>query len=364
MFADNGKISLRQIKRLMIFNIFGITSLMLPEILAKRSGIDGAAAIIVGVAAALLFLRLLSNNLKQMRGDYFSYMREAFGKKGIDFCEIFYFFYSISIAGFTAYTICHLILKNLLQQESFEIILILLLLLGAYGIYGGLESRGRVYEIIFWTLGVLLLVMLALSVGSIDTDKWMPLLYDSGTDFLGSSYQVFGIFSWIFFLLFLKPHCTEPEKLGNAVARAVLVTGGLLFFIYLLLIGIFGTEALGETQFSVVILMSMVELPGGFLERLDVLMVGIWFFALYALMDHMIFHSVNIFMNTFSLKNKKYPALLILFLVYATARGCWESLFFLQLLKGLFYWFAVPVSIGIPMLAYFLVRMKRRKGHE
>ena len=191
----------------------------------------------------------------------------------------------------------------------------------------------------------------------------MPFLYDSGMDFLGSTYLVFGIFSWIIFLLFLRPHCAEPEKLGNTAARAVLVTGGLLFFIYLLLMGIFGTKALAGTQFSVVALMSMVELPGGFLERLDVLIVGIWFFALYALMDHMIFHSVNIFMHTFSLKNKKYPSILILILVYAIARGCWESLFFLQLLKQLFYLAAVPISIGISILAYILVKRKRRKEH-
>lgn len=75
----------------------------------------------------------------------------------------------------------------------------------------------------------MLLIMLAFSVGSVDTDKWMPFLYDSGMDFLGSTYLVFGIFSWIIFLLFLRPHCAEPEKLGNTAARAVLVTGGLLF---------------------------------------------------------------------------------------------------------------------------------------
>ena len=204
-----------------------------------------------------------------------------------------------------------------------------------------------------------LLIMLAFSVGSVDTDKWMPFLYDSGMDFLGSTYLVFGIFSWIIFLLFLRPHCAEPEKLGNTAARAVLVTGGLLFFIYLLLMGIFGTKALAGTQFSVVALMSMVELPGRFLERLDVLMVGIWFFALYALMDHMIFHSVNIFMHTFSLKNKKYPSILILILVYAIARGCWESLFFFTAFKTVVLSCkAVPISIGISILAYILVNAK------
>ncbi len=47
MFASNGKISIRQIKRLMLFNIFGISSLMLPQMLAAESGLDGATAILV-----------------------------------------------------------------------------------------------------------------------------------------------------------------------------------------------------------------------------------------------------------------------------------------------------------------------------
>ena len=71
MFADNGKISLRQIKRLLIFNIFGMASLLLPDILAKRSGVDGAAAILFGIFCTFLLLWLLGGNFKQMRGDYF-----------------------------------------------------------------------------------------------------------------------------------------------------------------------------------------------------------------------------------------------------------------------------------------------------
>lgn len=126
------------------------------------------------------------------------------------------------------------------------------------------------------------------------TVEWIFRQYLSG---------IWNLFLDHFFAVFKTSLC-RTGKLGNTAARAVLVTGGLLFFIYLLLMGIFGTKALAGTQFSVVALMSMVELPGGFLERLDVLMVGIWFFALYALMDHMIFHSVNIFMHTFSLKIK------------------------------------------------------------
>ncbi len=364
MFASNGKISPRQIKRLMIFSLFGITSLILPQALAGASGIDGSLAILLGMAAAFLFLVLLGACLGEMDQDYYALLREAFGTKLSDICLIFYFVYFVCISGFAAYTICDLVLQNLLHQEPFLLILVLLLLTGAYGIYGGLECRVRVYEILFWTLAGLFLIMLALSVGSVDMDKWAPLLYDSGMDFCKSFYLVFGLFSWIFFILFLKPFCAGEEKLKGTAGRALGTTGILLFVIYLLLTGIFGTKALAKTPYSVVVLMSMVELPGGFLERFDAVMVGIWFFALYALMDHTIFHSVDIFMRTFSLKKKKYPALLVLVLVYFVAKACWDSLLFLDLLRKLFYGAAVPLSVLIPLLSYVLVRRKRRMRHE
>ena len=70
MFASNGKISIRQIKRLMLFNIFGISSLMLPQMLAAESGIDGAVAILVGMTVGFLCLALLDRVMLQMGTDY------------------------------------------------------------------------------------------------------------------------------------------------------------------------------------------------------------------------------------------------------------------------------------------------------
>lgn len=363
MFADNGKISLRQIRRFMIFTIFGLSSLILPQILAGISGIDGSLAIVLGTVLAFCFLALIEACMRQMRGDYYDYLREAFGRKMSGICLIFYFAYNICLSGFAAYTICHLVLKNLLHEEPFPLVLILLLITGAYGIYGGLECRVRVYEILFWTLAALFLLMLAFSVGSVDVDKWMPFLYDSGTDFMKSTWLVFGLFSLVFFALFLKPFCNQAQKLCKGVGRALWISGGLLLVLYLLLVGIFGTKALEETPYSVVVLMSMVELPGGFLERFDAVMVGIWFFALYALMDHSIFHSVDIFMRTFSVKKKRYPAVLVLLSVYLVARECWDSLRFLELVRRLFYCLAVPVSVVIPFLAWLMMRRKRGAEH-
>ena len=80
MFADNGKISLRQIKRLLIFNIFGMASLLLPDILAGRRGVDGAVAILCGRFCTFLLLWLLGGGGKQLRGVYVSEFRGGCGE--------------------------------------------------------------------------------------------------------------------------------------------------------------------------------------------------------------------------------------------------------------------------------------------
>ena len=50
MFADNWKISLRQVRRLLILDIFGLSSLMLPGILSSLTGADGVFCLVLGAA--------------------------------------------------------------------------------------------------------------------------------------------------------------------------------------------------------------------------------------------------------------------------------------------------------------------------
>ena len=53
MFSENQKISIRQTRRLLILDLFGVSSLLLPRIMAKTAGIDG---IFCMIAAALLVI--------------------------------------------------------------------------------------------------------------------------------------------------------------------------------------------------------------------------------------------------------------------------------------------------------------------
>ena len=59
----------------------------------------------------------------------------------------------------------------------------------------------------------------------------------------------------------------------------------ILLLSYVLLVGNFGGNALATMRFPVVTIMSTIQFKGNFLKRMDALMLGVWFFTLYALLN-------------------------------------------------------------------------------
>ncbi len=83
----------------------------------------------------------------------------------------------------------------------------------------------------------------------------------------------------------------SPAKAGRAAGSAILFAGLLFAVLYEILLGVFGRVTVSELEFPAVSLMSMVTLPGGFLHRQDALMVGVWFFTLFALICSSMYYS-------------------------------------------------------------------------
>ena len=160
MFAENWKISLRQVRRILVLDLFGLSSLMVPGILSSMSGADGVFCLALGMAGGIALLWLMQKNLQGMEGDYYHYMETHVGQWLADIFMVFYYLYFVLLCGFVLYQAAVLALVWLLPEGSYFWVSALLLLLAAYGTVRGIEGRARVYEIIFWFLGIPLLAML------------------------------------------------------------------------------------------------------------------------------------------------------------------------------------------------------------
>lgn len=84
MFSSNEKISGRQAFRLLVFDLLGLGTLLIPAAVAGFCGRDGIFCIIVGTVLGLLFLRLLVYAVGDMQGSFAEYteknVRDIFRK--------------------------------------------------------------------------------------------------------------------------------------------------------------------------------------------------------------------------------------------------------------------------------------------
>lgn len=306
MFAENNRISERQAFRLLTYDLLGLSTLLVPTLLGSVVGRDGIFCIAIGVAASVLYLRLLCVLAEDCVTDFPIYLEQKLGKVIGRLAQSGFFVYLLSLAGYTAYLFADLVLKSLLREESFYLVLTMLLLLALYGLWGGLEGRARVYEILFWFLMIPLFLMLFFALDEIRPDYWSPVFVSAPGNIFRGSYYVFLCFAIIFLVLFLGNYMEKKERLFAVGKRALLFTGGVHAVLYLILTGIFGADALGSMKYPAVTLMSTVRISGGFLKRTDAFMFAVWFFTLYALLTSCIFYSGNILVRLLGKCIQKY----------------------------------------------------------
>lgn len=368
MFADNWKISLRQISRLMILNLFGLSSLILPKKLAALTGADGVVCLVFGMAGGFVLLGLIQMNLKHIEESYAVYMRENVGQVAADVFLVFYLMYFVVLAGYVVYQLNLLILSWLFPQGTYRVAEAAVLLLAAYGVSGGIEGQTRIYEILFWPLGIPLLLGLGLAAVSVNTDYWTPLLYSAPEKYLEN-----GLISWTFLLplaslLFLKPFCRKSERLAGCGKQAILAVTAVNAVIYLMVTGTFGQKTAQVLRQPVLIMMSRIRLPGGFMERQDVVMTAIWFFALFALLHTGVFHGTLILKELCREEKGSYSRLAVLLLTLLTAEGFIKKGFMEEVFEAYQQFIVLPGMILILLLVPLICRMRqyweKRRGEK
>lgn len=368
MFSENNQISGRQVFRLLTYDFLGMGTLLLPTMLADTAGRDGIFCILAGILSTFLYLKLLRYLLKGMKTSYPDFLKQKCGKVCGYVLWGGYFLYFILMASYTAYLFSTLMLNGLVENISFYLVLLLILLLAFYGMAGGIEGRARVYEMLFWFLMIPLFLMLFAACREVKPAYWSPVFVADGKEVLSGSYYVLFCYSMVSIVLFLKEYVADRKKCVGAAEKAVWFSGGVFAALYLILIGLFGVEALAQMKFPAVTMMSRVQVTGGFLKRTDAFMFSIWFFTLYAMLNSMVFYSGNLAAKVIRdcggyLEGKKrmLPYLILLLLVYGVAVLFYRNQQFLDCVTFLLWKIGTPFVVGVPVL---LCLTGERKKHN
>ena len=291
-FAQNESISPRQLYRLYVFNLLGVGTLVLPNNLAKL-GKYAFISIALGVFMAWLFMWIVSE-VRERRKTIYDRSIDKTKYAKILIYDLIIAIYEMSQAAFLAWIFVKLIRDSLIPDESFTVVLLVIMAVCAYALSGGVECRARVYEVVFFFVLIPLAAMLLFAISDVRFDYLMikdRVGVDFGTaDIFAGAYYVFAASISVFNILFVRER--TASQIRGSVSKAIFTYAGILFLLYAVLLGNFGKYSLSEIEFPAVVLMSDVQIKGSFFKRADALMLSVWFFTLFSVLNMSLYYAV------------------------------------------------------------------------
>lgn len=291
-FAQNESISPRQLYRLYVFNLLGVGTLVLPNNLAKL-GKYAFISIALGVFMAWLFMWIVSEVRERGKTVYDRSIDKTKYAKMLIY-DLIIAIYELSQAAFLAWIFVKLIRDSLIPDESFTVVLLVIMAVCAYALSGGVECRARVYEVVFFFVLIPLAAMLLFAISDVRFDYLMikdRVGVDFGiADIFAGAYYVFAASISVFNVLFVRER--TASQIRGSVSKAIFTYAGILFLLYAVLLGNFGKYSLSEIEFPAVVLMSDVQIKGSFFKRADALMLSVWFFTLFSVLNMSLYYAV------------------------------------------------------------------------
>ena len=291
-FAQNESISPRQLYRLYVFNLLGVGTLVLPNNLAKL-GKYAFISIALGVFMAWLFMWIVSEVRERRKTIYDRSIDKTKYAKMLIY-DLIISIYELSQAAFLAWIFVKLIRDSLIPDESFTVVLLVIMAVCAYALSGGVECRARVYEVVFFFVLIPLAAMLLFAISDVRFDYLMikdRVGVDFGiADIFAGAYYVFAASISVFNILFVRER--TASQIRGSVSKAIFTYAGILFLLYAVLLGNFGKYSLSEIEFPAVVLMSDVQIKGSFFKRADALMLSVWFFTLFSVLNMSLYYAV------------------------------------------------------------------------
>ena len=247
MFAENRKISIRQLQMLLLLDCFGTAVLFLPAELAEISG-RGCffAALLGGLGVSAASFLLTAVGRRMPNGTVVDWCRSVCGNA----------IGTILLLGLAG----KLLLDGMLELRIFsEIIcrfmlpatpvwvlsLVLLLVAGALAAQGT-ECRGRTAEILFFLVAIPLLLVLLAVAASTQYARVLPLALPSPSGIGAGLTEMSIVFRGLVFLYFIYPDLKKP--VGFAVWKGCLLITAVVTVIVLLCLANYGEGMLAAKQ--------------------------------------------------------------------------------------------------------------------
>lgn len=316
MFSRNGKISEKQLRRMIMLTTFAGTIFVLPYLSATLFGTSYVWGLLLFFVISVIYISGIFGitymsrlnrveNMTLEEGDAGESVPDKKRNgpgfwKGISVLLVlvqilrqilhlsFYIVLSIGILGEAQVPF----MEGSSTNSFWNLLVVLpLIFVALYGANHNVEKVGRLFEMLFWAIFIPFVIMILFGLNEVDYAALIPVLEMPLWKLLLCSYALVAFVVPMEQFLFLSPSLVEkekeevwlqdeeiPDKRWLSSYGAGIFTVGLSVVLTLFILGIYGVRGAAMEEMVTVDIMRYIRLPLGVLERFDVLMV--WFFML------------------------------------------------------------------------------------
>lgn len=264
MFSQNGKISERQLFRMIIVGSLGPSLLICPRLVSGFGGVGFVvylASALMGIGYICLMLRLKEMDSKSIFGN----VLEGFFKT-IGVARLFI------VAAGGLYIITDVVSRILLPKTNELMVLLLIGVLLVYWVESGLECMGRAMELLFYWVLVPIFISLVVALPNVKVNN-LGLLDIGRTDVSIVSFIKIVLVMWFIFTPAELVWLTKGKlnkKYSGAIWKGFGFFWGANIICYGIVLGIYGMKGLmGTDTYPLIKVMQISGVPGDFLRRVD-----------------------------------------------------------------------------------------------
>ena len=347
MYADNAQISHRQLFRQIFTGLAGVYILVIP-VMPKLHGRQGILALLTGMGIYLLLCTYFAR-IKTVFQYPEKYLGKFWGR-----CLVFFYVYWLWLMGILLLLVIVRVTKRFLVEGNASWIILLLAGLAAYfGSHQGLERRGRMAEVCFPFLIILLGILFFLGILRMKPEYLQEMGSLSLRGWLLGTWEVVCIFLPFVFLPVTLGNVRKPGETRRIMGSSIAVITGMLVFVLVLLQGSFGLGGYEHKNYPVIDFMAGIQIPGNFLQRVDVFFVAAVVFSLLFGLGSVFFYQHELLVRIKMEKTALFTASGMI-----AAAVLWE-----KMKVPTSWFFAVTIRFYGPVFVLFLILagMKGRK---
>lgn len=348
MFADNARISHRQLFRQIVLGLIGIYTLAIP-VFPEVSGRQGILCLLTAMAVYLLFC-IYFIRIKTVMQNPRRYMGKILG-------SIFVFLYMSWLWLMGVYLLlmtARITDRFLIEGSVYWIVIVLAGIVTYLGSHQGLERRGRMAEVCFPVFLFILAGMLCLGILRMKSYYLGELGDLTLQGWLKGSYQVFCAFLPFTFLPVALGNVKKPGETGTVMRGALFLVTGILMLCLLLLQGSFGIGGYEHSRYPMVEFMAGIRIPGDFLERVDIFWVAAVMFSMLFALGGVFFYNHELLVRTDMEKGAPFLATGVV----AAALICEKAQVSPELFWKITGWFYGPLFLLLLIYAGFAGKKK------